>query len=484
MPKTKRKLHLEKAREAKKLKLSQSQPCEPDLPVTQNSDVEQPDVSLQSTSASSNTSDEETIKTLLKDHVEQWTSSLSRDNLQSLAMTLHYALVVINGAKQTSAANQIADIIGKNERTVRGWKHSFFHNDGTFPDSQQGKYQRQGVLWQNEQLNEIASLFVRDNAVVKGKPNLNAISFCRWVNESILPNSCLDPGYPREISVQTARLWLHELGFEVLDKKKGVYIDGHERDDVVMHRQKFLRQLIVGGFLTPELAPSDEAKEAFPTDIDPPTLPRRQKNIFIFHDESTFNANDELLQWGTPESQIIRPKSKGSGIMVSDFIAEQDGYLCLTKAEFDAAKVNNPNLRMGARTLLEYGESWDGYWTGQKFMKQMESAVQIAEAKYPRSQDYRLFWVFDQSGCHMAFDDDSLNVNRMNAGPGGSVPCMHDTTYDGKITCMTKQVRKDGCLVRIPRGMRDVLEQRGRYTKGMKLADMRKELGSHPDFEE
>ena len=131
--------------------------------------------------------------------------------------------------------------------------------------------------------------------------------------------------------------------------------------------------------------------------------------------------------------------------MVSDFIVEQDGYLCLTKAEFDAAKVNNPNLRMGARTLLEYGEGRDGYWTGQKFMKQMESAVQIAEAKYSRSEDYRLFWVFDQSGCHMAFDDDALNVNRMNAGPGGSVPCMHDTTYDGKITYMTKQVRKDGC---------------------------------------
>ena len=30
--------------------------------------------------------------------------------------------------------------------------------------------------------------------------------------------------------------------------------------------------------------------------------------------------------------------------------------------------------------------------------------------------------------------------------------------------------------------MRDILEQRGRYTKGMKLADMRKELASHPDF--
>ncbi len=49
-----------------------------------------------------------------------------------------------------------------------------------------------------------------------------------------------------------------------------------------------------------------QAKEAFPTDIDPPTLFRRQKNILIFHDESTFNANDdELLQWGSPETQVF-----------------------------------------------------------------------------------------------------------------------------------------------------------------------------------
>ncbi len=115
-------------------------------------------------------------------------------------------------------------------------------------------------------------------------------------------------------------------------------------------------------------------------------------------------------------------------------------------------------------------------------MKQMKSAVRIAEATYPKSEDYRLFWLFDQSGCHMAFDEDALNINCMNAGPGGSVPCMHDTTYKGKTTYMTKQDRKGGCLVRIPRGLRDVLEQRGRYTHKMKLAEMKKELASHLDF--
>ena len=313
---------------------------------------------------------------------------------------------------------------------------------------------------------------------------MTAITFCRWVNESLLPNSILEPGYPRHVSVQTARKWLHELGFQVLDKKKGIYIDGHERPDVVQHRWCFLRQLVAGGFLTKEDAPSDEAKEAFPTDIEQPPAERCKKNIFIFHDESTFNANDdEGLQWDTVESQIIRPKSHGSGIMVSDFITEKDGYLCLTEAEHDAAKLKDPDIPMGARTLLEYSESRDGYWTSSKFIKQMKGAVKIAEAKYPKENGFRLFWVFDQSGCHMAYRDDSLNINKMNAKEGGAQPCMHDTVYNGKTTYMTKTVHnRTGGRVRIPRGMIDVLKQSGQYHSKMKVNDMRSELSKHPDF--
>ncbi len=77
-------------------------------------------------------------------------------------------------------------MIGKNERTVRQRKNVFFSNKGNFPDSLQGKYQGQGILWTHEELNEATTDYVRSNAVVKGKPNMTAISFCRWVNESLI----------------------------------------------------------------------------------------------------------------------------------------------------------------------------------------------------------------------------------------------------------------------------------------------------------
>ena len=41
-----------------------------------------------------------------------------------------------------------------------------------------------------------------------------------------------------------------------------MYIDGHERVDVVKHRQKFLRQTVAGGFLVRDLATIEEANEA------------------------------------------------------------------------------------------------------------------------------------------------------------------------------------------------------------------------------
>ena len=147
------------------------------------------------------------------------------------------------------------------------------------------------------------------------------------------------------------------------------------------------------------------------------------------------------------------------------------------------AKQADPDIPMAARTLLKYGEARDGYWTSAKFMNQMKNAVKVAEAKYPKEKGYRLFWIFDQSQCHMAYADDALNVNRMNAKEGGKQPIMHDTIFQGKRILMSKVIRKPtGKRVRIPRGMIDVLQQRRCYHSKMKVEDMREELLKHPDF--
>ena len=243
---------------------------------------------------------------------------------------------------------------------MREWRAIFTENNYDFPETQQSKYQCSGVLWQNEELNRKVRKYVRENACVKGRPNMTAISFCCWVNQEMLPNVALDPGYPRRISVVTARKWLHKLEFHVLDHKKGVYIDGHERQDVVDYRKKFLRKMVATGFLNKDNAPTSEAALSLPSDLQCPSQEQLKKTVFLFHDESIFSSNeDQTTQWGTDDMVLIKPKGKGNGMMVSDFISE-DGYLQLTDEEHGHAREKyGDRFPAEARELLEYGESKD-----------------------------------------------------------------------------------------------------------------------------
>ncbi len=60
-----------------------------------------------------------------------------------------------------------------------------------------------------------------------GAPNMTARSFCSWVNDELLPSS----------DVEVSRNWLHSMGF------KGLYYDGHKREDVIEDRKMFLKDM-------------------------------------------------------------------------------------------------------------------------------------------------------------------------------------------------------------------------------------------------
>ena len=50
-------------------------------------------------------------------------------------------------------------------------------------------------------------------------------------HEFLLASEALEPGFPKDISVETTQHWLHELRCKVLSSKKDVCY-GHEREDV------------------------------------------------------------------------------------------------------------------------------------------------------------------------------------------------------------------------------------------------------------
>lgn len=82
----------------------------------------------------------------------------------------------------------------------------------------------------------------------------------------------------------------------------------------------------------------------------------------------------------------MRPKSNGSGNMVSDFIDEKNGYLKLTQEEYEEVKRNDLSINMNACQQIEYGGAKEGYWTSERFMQQIKEAVKIVEVKYSKDE--------------------------------------------------------------------------------------------------
>lgn len=493
-PKTKKKRHvyasLEMARNAKIRRTTGAEPSGSGEIETQGTAIQDDLSALITMSDEALDTEDETVDPTFNlddsmksdtDHMcenfcEDWVSHLDRDDRVSLGLFLYFQLTKHLEVGATKAAELAGMMIGKSDKTVREWRKQFFENEGVIPESQQGKYQRSGVMWCSEELNEKATRYIRDNANVKGQPNIIITKFCQWVNEDLLPNMTLEPGFPRKIGIETARKWMHELGFSVVVKKKGTYVDGHERDDVVEYRKTFLRRMVALGFLNRDNAPTDEARNALPDDLETPRPAVLEKTVVLFHDESTFQANDDQPTiWALPGTSVMRPKSKGSGIMVSDFIEEKGGYLHLTDDEYEQAKKTTPAIRKYARQLFEYGDAKEGYWTSAKFMEQIKEAEKIAVAKYPRQEGWRLVWLFDHSSCHAAMPEDALDIHKMNVNPGGKQRVMRDGFWNGKPQTMNFSLG-------IPKGLRRVLEERGIDTKNMAADEMRKVLGSHPDF--
>jgi hypothetical protein len=61
----------------------------------------------------------------------------------------------------------------------------------------------------------------------------------RYINDFLLPQLKINA----TISESTAVRWLKKMGFNLCRVQKGVYVDGHERKDVVESRDKFIEYL-------------------------------------------------------------------------------------------------------------------------------------------------------------------------------------------------------------------------------------------------
>ena len=84
-------------------------------------------------------------------------------------------------------------------------------------------------------------------------------------------------------------------------------------------------------------------------------------------------------------------------------------------------------------------------------------------------------WVFDHSSCHAVMADNALDASKMNVNPGGKQRRMTDTVWREMKQSMND---KHGA----PKGMRQILNERGVDMSRMTAKKMRATLAAMDDF--
>jgi len=101
----------------------------------------------------------------------------------------------------------------------------------------------------------------------------------------------------------------------------------------------------------------------------PKDISGNKRHILVTHDESTFNANDDLKRgWFPHNEQPLKKKSKGRGIHVSDFLLDTVGRLAFPVEQYDWVNATFP---LEACEIIHYGKNYDGYWTGENVAAQV-----------------------------------------------------------------------------------------------------------------
>jgi hypothetical protein len=157
------------------------------------------------------------------------------------------------------ASMQVANLLSKTETYARRLREAahYLRRTGELPENNQGKGGAHATLLNRPDIASGVRRFVNGDIPIEeggfgGRVSglvshsrfikLTQISqmrphkLCRYVNKFLLPSLRLEDS----ISEATAVRWLTKLGFKLSRVQKGVYVDGHERPDVVEARQVFI----------------------------------------------------------------------------------------------------------------------------------------------------------------------------------------------------------------------------------------------------
>ncbi|KAG0135508.1 hypothetical protein HOY82DRAFT_600340 [Tuber indicum] len=268
----------------------------------------------------------------------------------------------------------IAATMGRGRKWAKAlpkWHRDWFEFRIPPPEEHQGKHSKVQTLFEDEGIKLAIREYLNrsmSKATVRG--------VCEVVNNYVQSERAVDimqisalleqpTTASNSIGLRTAQRWLGKMGLVYGRDKKG-YVDGHEWEDVVAYRQNVF--LPAWQRIVKTLREYDDGGE-----IQKDQLPwGTKRRILVTHDESAFNANDDnQYSWKVKGTEWLKPKGKGKGLMVSEFLTKAQGRLHY----FD--KVSGTKIE--AYELLKYGKNDEGWWDSEKMLNQDSSGSYRSE---------------------------------------------------------------------------------------------------------
>jgi hypothetical protein len=293
---------------------------------------------------------------------DQYRKNQQNPTLKIINRFIHlrqYMVARRNGRKAMEASNLIAELSDKGPyyaRVIRDNVKTFIIN-GILP-SGHGRPRVKGYL-ENKDIDHAVTAYLKEYKFTITPSNLKAHL------ENTIFHILNNPGGVKTIHTETARKWMLKKKWNYGIRKKGVYVDGHEREDVVIYRENFLK----------EMDTLEESMIMYDDDtLEPIQNPEIESNkqkryILVTHDESCFHANDEKKYgWAPKGEQPLRRKGLGKGIMVSEFLLDTVGRLAVSEEDYRI--IDNPLFPREACEIFEYGRE-NGYWTSDHMIKQV-----------------------------------------------------------------------------------------------------------------
>jgi hypothetical protein len=228
------------------------------------------------------------LRDQVKDDLKKKHTHLPMKDINQLMILRNFATLQLKGHGWVAASREIASqwhekLGGSSEhfaRHIRGLARHYQVFE-QLPVESRGGNKNGTSLLKDEAVKVAARTWLTEQRVGSITPQI----FCHALNSQIFPS--LNISLKKPLCERTARRWLVKLGWTRTILRKGVYMDGHERDDVVKYRKEVFLPMMENfeqrmiKFVGPELKR-----------VEPELQPGEKLLIAEFHDESCCQQND------------------------------------------------------------------------------------------------------------------------------------------------------------------------------------------------